>query len=37
VQNSAGEPVDYGYGLVVNLRVPAAQLYEPTYQPSYSL
>ena len=35
-----GEPVDYGYGLVVNLRIPAAgevQLYQPNYRPSYDL
>jgi predicted enzyme related to lactoylglutathione lyase len=36
----SGEPVDYGYGLVTNLRIPAAgevQLYQPNYQPSYDL
>jgi hypothetical protein len=35
-----GEPVDYGYGLMINLRIPAAgevQLYQPKYQPSYDL
>ena len=34
------EPVDNGYGLVVNLRIPAAgevQLYQPNYRPSYDL
>ena len=36
----SGEPVDYGYGLMINLRIPAAgevQLYQPNYQPSYDL
>jgi hypothetical protein len=36
----SGKPVDYGYGLVVNLRIPAAgdiQLYQPNYPPSYDL
>ena len=36
----SGEPVDYGYGLMIKLRIPAAgeiQLYQPNYQPSYSL
>ena len=36
----SGEPVDYGYGLMINLRIPAAgevQLYQPSYQPSYDL
>jgi hypothetical protein len=35
-----GEPVDYGYGLMINLPIPAAgevQLYQPKYQPSYDL
>ena len=35
-----GEPVDYGYGLMIKLRIPAAgeiQLYQPNYQPSYGL
>jgi hypothetical protein len=36
----SGEPVDYGYGLKVNLRIPAAgdiHLYQPNYPPSYDL
>jgi predicted enzyme related to lactoylglutathione lyase len=36
----SGEPVDYGYGLMINLRIPAAgevQLYQPNYPPSYDL
>jgi predicted enzyme related to lactoylglutathione lyase len=36
----SGEPVDYGYGTMINLRIPAAgevQLYQPNYQPSYDL
>jgi predicted enzyme related to lactoylglutathione lyase len=36
----SGAPVDYGYGLMINLRIPAAgevQLYQPNYQPSYDL
>ena len=36
----SGEPVDYGYGLMINLRIPAAgevQLYQPSYRPSYDL
>jgi hypothetical protein len=36
----SGEPVDYGYGLMIKLRIPAAgeiQLYQPNYQPSYCL
>jgi hypothetical protein len=36
----SGEPVDYGWGLMINLRIPAAgevQLYQPSYQPSYDL
>ena len=36
----SGEPVDYGCGLMINLRIPAAgevQLYQPSYQPSYDL
>jgi len=36
----SGEPVDYGYGLMVHLRIPAAgevQLYQPNYPPSYDL
>jgi hypothetical protein len=36
----SGEPVDYGYGLMINLHIPAAgevQLYQPNYRPSYDL
>lgn len=36
----SGEPVDYGWGLMINLRIPAAgevQLYQPSYKPSYDL
>jgi predicted enzyme related to lactoylglutathione lyase len=36
----SGEPVDYGYGPMVHLRIPAAgevQLYQPKYPPSYDL
>jgi predicted enzyme related to lactoylglutathione lyase len=36
----SGEPVDYGYGLMIKLRIPAAaevQLYQPNYPPSYDL
>ena len=35
-----GEPIDRGFGLCINLRVPAAGeilLYQPSYSPSYSL
>jgi predicted enzyme related to lactoylglutathione lyase len=35
-----GEPVDYGYGPMIHLRIPAAgevQLYQPKYPPSYDL
>jgi hypothetical protein len=36
----SGEPVDYGYGPMIHLRIPAAgevQLYQPKYPPSYDL
>ena len=38
-RSSGGEPVDYGYGPMVQLRIPAAGevQHQPKYRPSYDL